>query len=122
MPGGTRGSEVVRELQHKLRTGELYHLLAGEAGGDAAALARALCGDRGGELEILETRPVRFHCPCSRDRVEAMLELLGPGELSAMIRDDGRAEVTCNFCNERYEISRRDLEAIRGRTGDRGVS
>ena len=120
MPGDA-GTDRVRELQHRFRTGALYELLAGGCD-DAVTLARELLGDGAVDLEILETRPVRFHCPCSRERVEAMLELLGHAELSAMIRDDGRAEVTCNFCNERYEVSRGELETIRGRTGEHGTS
>jgi molecular chaperone Hsp33 len=120
MPGGA-GVELVRDLQHQLRTGRLYDLLA-DGIDDAVDLVGALLGERAGELEVLETRAVRFHCPCSRERVEAMLELLGHEELSSMIRDDGRAEVFCNFCNERYEVSRRDLEAIRGRTEQHGTS
>jgi molecular chaperone Hsp33 len=121
MPGGA-GFERVRELQHRFRTGVLYDLLQGPEAGDAVALARALLGHDADALEVLETRPVRFHCPCSRERVNAMLELLGHAELTSMIKDDGRAEIFCNFCNERYEVSRAELEAIRGRTGEPGRS
>ena len=121
MPGGA-GFERVRELQHRFRTGVLYELLLGPSASDAVILARELLGDGGADLEALEVRPLRFHCPCSRERVEAMLELLGHSELTSMIKDDGRAEIFCNFCNERYAISRSELEAIRGRTGEHGRS
>ena len=62
---------------------------------------------------MLDVRPVTFHCPCSRDRAAASLTLLGGAELGAMILDDGKAEVICNFCRERYEFGEAALEEIR---------
>jgi len=41
--------------------------------------------------------------------------MLGVTDLSAMIIDDGKAEVTCNFCRARYDFDDRDLEQIRRR-------
>ena len=111
MPGGA-GAALVRETQHRLRTGRLYAALAAAAP-DPATLVRAVLGDLARDLEVLGARPVRFHCPCTRERVADMLSLLGPTELATMIHEDGRAEVTCNFCNARYDITRPELESIR---------
>ena len=36
--------------------------------------------------------------------------------------NDGHAEVFCNFCNQRYEVSGSELEKIHGRTDDHGSS
>jgi molecular chaperone Hsp33 len=65
---------------------------------------------------VLDVRPVTFHCPCSRDRAAASLTLLGNAELGEMILDDGKAEVICNFCRERYDFDEIALEAIRRET------
>ncbi|MCP9774380.1 Hsp33 family molecular chaperone HslO [Cyanobium sp. WAJ14-Wanaka] len=71
-------------------------------------------------LETAATRQqVRFECPCSRDRSVAALMLLGRSELSAMLAEDGQAEIICHFCNEHYLVGPEELqELIDGLTTD----
>lgn len=67
------------------------------------------------DLEILENKPVRFHCPCSRERAERALMLLGRDELAATIEADsakGATEVVCQFCTAVYTITISELEAL----------
>jgi molecular chaperone Hsp33 len=86
----------------------------------AEELVAAVLGGRLGAFRVLERREVRFFCPCSRDRADASLAMLGATDLSAMILDDGKAEVTCNFCRARYDFDERDLEQIRRRAAGAG--
>jgi molecular chaperone Hsp33 len=109
---GTGGASVVEAARARLRAGGLSRALA-HYPSTAEALARAALGDAAPDLQVLDVRPVTFHCPCSRERATASLTLLGGAELGAMILDDGKAEVICNFCRERYDFSEADLEAIR---------
>jgi len=53
-----------------------------------------------------------FGCRCSRERVAGMLRSIGREEAEAAVRDDGTAEVTCEFCNTRYQFDRVDLEQL----------
>ena len=46
--------------------------------------------------------------------------MLGDADLSAMILDDGKAEVICNFCRARYEFDDAELERIRRRSTGAG--
>lgn len=67
------------------------------------------------DLEILENKPVRFHCPCSRERAERALMLLGRDELAATIEADtpkGATEVVCQFCTAVYTIAIAELQAL----------
>jgi redox-regulated HSP33 family molecular chaperone len=66
-------------------------------------------------VQLGEALPVRFHCPCSRERAAATLALLGDHELVSMIEEDGAGEVTCEFCRSRYHFSDENLETIRRR-------
>ena len=117
---GTGGAEVVAMARARLRAGALTRALADQPP-TAETLARAALGDAAAGLQALDVRPVTFHCPCSRERATASLTLLGGAELGAMILDDGKAEVICNFCRERYDFSEAELEAIRrDATGNAG--
>ncbi|WII40237.1 Hsp33 family molecular chaperone HslO [Paenibacillus thiaminolyticus] len=65
------------------------------------------------DANIMEQMPIRFQCQCSRERVERTLISVGKGELTAMIEEDGQAEVVCHFCNEKYSFGREELEQLR---------
>jgi len=58
------------------------------------------------------SQEVRFHCRCSRRRSVDALRLLGRDELSAILQEDGHAELTCHFCNERYQVEGPELQAL----------
>lgn len=57
-------------------------------------------------------RPLRFLCSCSRQRVLSMFKALGPEESWAALEDQGRATITCEFCNQVYTVDRIDLAAV----------
>ena len=110
--------ESVRELQHLLRTGRLHEVLAARPACDAQGVLEGFWPPQVLEL-IGDVREVRFGCRCSRARIGEMLQLLGTVDLDEMIAEDKPAEITCNFCNARYEISRDELERIRAQARPR---
>src|SRR5690606_3774055 len=62
--------------------------------------------------QVLDRRDVRFECPCSIERAERAIMLLGADAVADMIvegAERGGAEVICEFCTERYLISLEDL-------------
>lgn len=109
MPDGD-ALDLVREVRHRMRNGHLFAAL--RDGGYAEDVARAILGEAGARLEVLDIRPVRFHCPCSPERVLGALASLPDDELLAMVHDDGGAEVTCDFCREVYQLSADALQAL----------
>jgi molecular chaperone Hsp33 len=58
--------------------------------------------------------PIRFHCPCSRERFEAAIVSLGHHEVEHIIDEEEQpyTEVVCHFCNEAYHFSPAEMEAI----------
>ena len=79
-------------------------------GADARTLLEQVLSDF--ELEILSEEPVEYRCYCSRDRVSRALISMGRQELEDLIRDQGKAELTCQFCDKVYTYSKEDLEAL----------
>ena len=61
---------------------------------------------------ILDERKIKWHCDCSRERMEAALVSLGKKDLRQLIDEDGQAELTCQFCRSSYHFDRDELEAI----------
>jgi molecular chaperone Hsp33 len=66
----------------------------------------------GTTCHVLGRTPLFFRCRCSRERVEKILVALGKVELSKMIDEQGKAEVTCEFCRTGYHFSRKELENL----------
>lgn len=61
---------------------------------------------------ILEERPLKFECNCSRERVARALRMLGKEELLDMIDSDRGAQVHCDFCAKDYNFAVEDLAGI----------
>jgi len=81
-----------------------------EEGMDAEGLLRRALP--GFELETLDRHPVAYKCYCSRERVAQALVSMGRGELEDLIREQGKAELTCQFCDAVYHFTRKELEEL----------
>ena len=64
------------------------------------------------ELEAVEESGVEYRCYCSRERVTRALISMGREELRSLIEEQGRAELTCQFCDKVYDYSREELEEL----------
>jgi molecular chaperone Hsp33 len=110
LPRAAEDNEIVAVLESRLSalTGFTPMLRANRT---LPQMFDELVGDMG--LQILpETQMVRFHCPCSRDRMLGALKLLGEAELQDMIEKDDGAEATCHFCNEIYHTDSHQLACL----------
>lgn len=54
------------------------------------------------DLLAFDPQPVRWHCPCTRERVAQMLRSLGREEIESVLAEQDKVEVTCNFCGKPY--------------------
>ncbi len=68
---------------------------------------------KGIPFKTLEKRALAFRCSCSREKIENAVLSLGAGEIDDMIRRDGGAEVTCEFCRQVWRLDRDDLERLK---------
>ncbi len=63
---------------------------------------------------VLDRYPVRFHCPCSRERFERAIVSLGEAEVARIIEEEKEdfTEVVCHFCNEAYRFTPDEMREI----------
>jgi molecular chaperone Hsp33 len=54
----------------------------------------------------------RFECTCSREKVGAMLKMLGREEVESVIVERGHVEIHCDYCNQRYEFDPVDVAQL----------
>jgi molecular chaperone Hsp33 len=63
--------------------------------------------------DSLGTKPLRFACSCSQDRVAAMMVSLGVEEAGAAVEaGGGEAQVRCEFCGQEYRFSQAQVDGL----------
>ncbi|MCF0125086.1 MAG: Hsp33 family molecular chaperone HslO [Clostridia bacterium] len=53
-----------------------------------------------------------YECECSKSTMADGLKTLDENTLKQIIEEDGKAELTCHFCNKKYNFSKEELEEI----------
>lgn len=64
------------------------------------------------DLKLLGTEEVFFQCGCSKEKTDSMLRSLGKKELDDILKEEGKVEVKCQFCNKTITYSPEDVEAL----------
>lgn len=74
-------------------------------------IAKRITGDE--EVKIIEENitPI-YQCDCSKEHMAEALATIGKEELQNIIETEGKAELVCHFCNEKYQFSKEDLAEI----------
>ncbi|MBY6205369.1 Hsp33 family molecular chaperone HslO [Halomonas denitrificans] len=106
LPGDARdpdGWTRAGTLLETLAPGELLEL-------DAETLLHRLFHEE--QRRLFPARPLRFECPCTRERVASVLRGLGEDELREIVATQGEVDVDCQFCNQAYHFDRLDLERL----------
>ncbi|MER2265702.1 Hsp33 family molecular chaperone [Methylobacterium oxalidis] len=62
-------------------------------------------------VRVFEAQAVAERCRCSPERVMGMIRSFSPEDRKAMVADDGRIGITCEFCSRRYDLDPAEVEA-----------
>ena len=73
-------------------------------------IVKQLLGDY--EIEFFDNVPTMYKCDCSRERTDRALISIGQEELTKIIEEDGKAQITCHFCDNIYDYSKEELQAL----------
>lgn len=53
-----------------------------------------------------------YYCGCTKERMEKALISIGEEELKLLIKEQGNAELTCHFCDNKYTFSKDELTKL----------
>src|SRR5699024_30101 len=107
MPGADE--EVVDKLEKKISQFPSISSLI-EQGKTPTEILHLLFDEA--DVQIHETTSLFFECSCSRERMLNAIEGMGEEEIRSMMEEDHGAEATCHFCNEKYQVTEEELEAL----------
>ncbi len=63
-------------------------------------------------VRVFEPRPVQLQCRCSHAQISSMLLALGITEVESILQEQGRVEVTCEFCGRAYPFSPLEVKTL----------
>ena len=107
LPGAPE--ETIDALEKGIqRAGAVTPML--EAGLTPEEILGQVLGDLG--VLFMETTEVSYKCYCSRERVEQALISLGRKELTEIAEEGKDFPVECQFCDQVYHFTPRDVEAL----------
>ena len=74
-------------------------------------IAKKVTGDE--NIEILEDNITpEYKCDCSKEHMKDALISIGKKDLEEILKEDGKAELMCHFCNKKYTFTKEELEEM----------
>ena len=101
--------EVISRLEQNVQKINSVTSLLEEGHTPESLLEKVL---EGFDMQINEKTDTRFHCYCTRERVEKALISIGRKELNEMIQEGKPIEMNCHFCNTNYTFTVEEMKEI----------
>ena len=101
--------EVISRLEQNVQKINSVTSLLEEGHTPESLLEKVL---EGFDMQINEKTDTRFHCNCTRERVEKALISIGREELNEMIQEGKPIEMNCHFCNTNYTFTVEEMKEI----------
>lgn len=107
LPGASE--EIIQKIEHNISVIPAVSALIAE-GKTPEEILKDLLGDY--ELKVYDKIYPLFSCDCSRERLESILITLGRDELEDILKEDGKAELVCQYCNKKYVFDYDDIREL----------
>ena len=65
------------------------------------------------EVTVYDPQPVQFKCSCSRQRCGEVLKTVSVEEIDAILAEDGKIDMHCDYCGSHYLYDAVDVANIR---------
>lgn len=100
--------EIITKLEENLKNLRPVTTMIAEGKGSREIIEEIMTGF---QMEFLTTTELGFKCQCSKERLEDVLLNLNRDDMLSLI-EDGQAEVCCQFCGEKYNFTKAELEHL----------
>jgi molecular chaperone Hsp33 len=64
------------------------------------------------QVRALAYGDIGWDCDCSVERLEQVLLSIGETDLRHLVEEDGKADLTCQFCTKKYHFDREHMEML----------
>ena len=64
------------------------------------------------ELRLYPERPIQFQCRCNTERMQQVLAVLGESDIQALLKEQGKIDIRCEFCNLNYSFDSIDMALL----------
>ncbi len=114
LPKSEKDYSLINLLEDRCKEINSFSELLNKKGNNLISLIEEIFPDLDqSPSDIIRTsQEVRFKCRCSRERSLSALKILGKDELQKMIKEDGKAELTCQFCKNVYLVKEDELISL----------
>ena len=114
LPKAERDYSLIALLENRCKEINSFSELLNKKGSNLISLIEEIFPDLDqSHSDIFSTsQEVNFRCRCSRERSLSALKILGENEIKEMIKEDGQAELTCQFCKNIYHIEQEELFSL----------
>ncbi len=108
MPDATE-EEIGKVEQAIFKAGAMSKML--DSNMTLEEIAKKVTGDE--NIEILEDNIVpEYKCDCSKEHMKDALVSIGKKDLEEILKEDGKLEAMCHFCNKKYIFTKEELEKM----------
>ena len=97
--------EIISKLEETLKNVRPVSGMIADGAGPKEIISELMTGF---DVDFLTTMDLAFRCKCSRERIEDVLLSLSHDDMQALV-NDGKAEVCCQFCGEKYLFAKDEL-------------
>ena len=64
------------------------------------------------ELRVFEPRNLQFQCACSLEKMKEVITILGEEEARGLLKEQGKIDIHCDFCNKEYIFDSIDVAML----------
>jgi len=66
----------------------------------------------GFDFRVMARKDVHYKCKCDRERIGRLLLSLEEDEIENILKEQGKVEVKCHFCNQSYSFDEKDIDSL----------